>query len=125
MLKNARSYVTPEAKHYFDFLSKGPFDREKESYLRRRAWWAGNDQRRGEASALPMSNEETTNLAAFATLLDEADEGERLMKAEVMRELGRFTEAKFLLDHPFSKDQAQAVKIIGDLVEQQVTLLWV
>jgi hypothetical protein len=68
-----------------------------------------------------MSSEETDNLRAFVLLLDETEESDRLMKAEAMRELGHFAEARGLLSKPFSTELSQAVAIITELTEQEMT----
>ncbi len=41
-----RRYQLPNLQDYFTKLRKPRFGKEKERYLRVRAWWAGNDQRR-------------------------------------------------------------------------------
>ena len=66
-----------------------------------------------------MSDEETANLEAFAPLLDGSDENDRIMKAEVMRELGRYEDATTLLQHTFSNALAQAATIIRTLATQR------
>lgn len=119
--REALPYASPSTQDYLAGLAKGISDKQKERYLRLRAWWAGNDQRRQEAHAEPMSNEEISNLRAFAPLLDETNENDRITKAEVMRELGMFTEAKALLSNFFSKELSQAVAIIRNLTKQQIS----
>jgi len=104
---------------YLALLAAGIADKEKEHYLRLRAWWAGNDARRQGATPRPMSDEETANLEAFAPLLDGSDENDRIMKAEVMRELGRYEDATTLLQHTFSNALAQAATIIRTLATQR------
>jgi hypothetical protein len=118
--KDARPYATPSTQDYLGNLAEGVADRQKERYLRLRVWWAGNDARRQEPDAAPMSDEEIANLRAFAPLLDETDESDRLLKAEVMRELGAFGEAKALLSKPFPEEWSQAVTTIRDLARQEV-----
>lgn len=78
---------------------------QRERYLRLRAWWADNASHRGvqatgssvAASDFPAGSPARANLEALAQLFDETDPGERLMKAEALRELGRFDEARSLL----------------------------
>lgn len=70
--------------------------------LRRRIWWVGNDAiRRGEADRLPAEHRE--NLLSFLDLVSGGDPEERLMRVEVLRELGRFDEATELLRMEFPK----------------------
>jgi len=115
----SRPYDVPGFNTYMEFLEKGVSDPGKERYLRLRAWWAGNDTRRETEHKAPLSEAERTNLTAAAGLLDEVDQEDRLMKAEIMRELGRFDEAKKLLDKPFDHEYVQAQEIIRDLVVQK------
>lgn len=118
--KEARPYVTPSAQDYFAILTKGVADGRKVRYLRVRAWWAGNDERRARADATPLSPDEVANLCALAALLDEADEEDRIMKAEVMREMGKYEEAMALLSKPFCDELARAVTVVKNLTAQKV-----
>jgi hypothetical protein len=64
-------------------------------------WWSFNDYfREGhENETMPdMKNLHTGNIILLLTLLNESDENDLLMKAEVLRNLGRFEESKLLLD---------------------------
>ena len=127
---DASTYDTPTLDDYLALAGAGVADAEKERYVRLRAWWAGNDARRtgtfraklaGERPGdreVPATPAETGNLSALAGLLDGSDEGDLLMKAEVMRELGRFDEARALLARVTDGGLAKAREIIGRLVEQ-------
>lgn len=98
---------------------------EKLRYIRMRLWWSGNDRiRRKELTRLPQ--EHIQNLSEFASLLSEEDPNQRLMKAEVLRELSRFDEALRLLEGVFPEDYQHAVQRIRDLAaskESQVVSL--
>ena len=74
---------------------------DAEQEVRIRAWWSGNDERR-KCQLSDFTESETRNLNALAALLDESDDSERLMKAEIMREQGKFDLALAILEHPFS-----------------------
>jgi hypothetical protein len=119
--KGARPALTPTLQDYLDLLMTGGSGREKERYLRLRAWWTGNDNRRDSKHPAPMSDPEIANLRAFATLLDDNDDNDRIMKAEVMRELELFAEAEILLAKPFDKGLEQAVTIIRNLNRQGIS----
>lgn len=121
--KDARSLETPSLEGYFAALSTPISDGQKERYIRLRAWWAGNDPRRETDQAGPMSDQEIANLRAFLSFLDEADENDRIMKAEALRELRMFTEAKAVLSGSFSDDLAQAAAIIKGLAEHRVAIV--
>jgi hypothetical protein len=62
-----------------------------------------------------MSSRETANVTAFAHTLDESDANDLVMKAEAMRELGRFDDALSLLAKSVDENIAQAVEIIKGL----------
>lgn len=114
--KDAISYETPSIDDYVALLEKGVSSQEKERYVRLRLWWAGNDARRTIAAGIPMAAREALNLTAFAEMLDEEDANDLVIKAEVMRELGRFDDARALLARPVDKNMWQAVEFIKVLI---------
>ena len=111
---NARAYLIPTIEDYLAVLESGNFQPEQEWYLRFHVWWAGNQPRRKRAAPPPLSEAEAENLRRLAALANDADEKDRVMKAEILRELGQFTEALALLNRPFSPNFAQAVAVIQD-----------
>jgi len=117
---DARPASTPTLQDYASFLEAGVSDKEKERYVRVRAWWAGNDLRRETGQPTPLDSFDTQNLRALVTLLDESDENDRIMKAEALRELGDFEAAEKLLASEFSDDLLQAVSIIRDLNQKRI-----
>jgi len=95
---------------------------EKVHYMRMRAWWAANDRLRiqtNEGTTSP-SGETRENMESLFTSLSEADEQQRLMKAELARELGQFEEAERLLSVKYSDQLQQAVERISELVNQRI-----
>ena len=117
---DARPASTPTLQEYAHFIEAGVSDKNKERYLRLRAWWAGNDSRRETGQATPLDSFEVQNLRAFVTLLDEAEDNGRIMKAEVLRELGEFGAAEKLLATDFGEELLQAVSIISDLNQKRI-----
>jgi len=105
----------PSESDYLAALSSGIADtNEKIRYLRMRLWWTGNDGiRRGDSQQLSGSH--VHNLEAFSSLLSESDPNQRLMKAEVMRELSRYDEALSLLAFAYPDDYSHAVTRIREL----------
>ena len=112
---DALHYKLPSLDDYFSSLKQGVNESWKERYIRLRAWWAGNDLRRNQETDIPMSAREAANLAVFATMLDESDADERVIKAEVLRELSHFDEAKELLT---SAVDQPVVAMIKGLIEK-------
>ncbi len=117
--KDAREYESPSLEDYFALIANGVGDPQKERYARLRAWWAGNDERRTNAGGTPMSPREAANVMAFAHTLDESDADDLVMKAEAMRELGRFDDALSLLAKSVDENIAQEVEIIKSLSEKR------
>ncbi len=118
----AEEYLIPTLEDYFSFMEEGKPDRGNEKYLRLRAWWAGNDRRRYRGpdgvsfEPAPLSAKEIANLEALEKMLDSSLDNERLMIAEIRRELGRFREASEILDEPFDKRYSKAVARLRQLV---------
>ncbi len=103
--KDTKSYNVPELQDYFAALKKCNIDREKEQYIRLRAWWAGNDKRRyADNIKEKLSEEERRNLQALENMLDPSDDNNRIMIAEIKRELGQFEDADNLLSKSLDKD---------------------
>ena len=117
----ARPASTPTLQEYADFLEGGVSDKQKERYVRLRAWWAGNDTRRVSEESAHLNSFETGNLRTFVTLLNEAEDDDRLMKAEALRELGEFGSAEKLLSTDFEDGLLRAVSIIRRLNQKKVT----
>jgi hypothetical protein len=95
--------VEPDEGEYYAALEEGiAADREKEKQLRILAWWRRNNPYRGaldkDAGTTPIVSAECeANLDGLLKLLDHEDEQDRIMKAEVLRELGRFGPATQVL----------------------------
>lgn len=118
---DARSALTPTPQEYAHFIEAGVSDKNKERYLRLRAWWAGNDPRRETGESTPLDSFEARNLRAFVTLLDEAEDNDRIVKAGALRELGEFAAAENLLATEFKEELLQALSIISDLNQKRIS----
>lgn len=93
-------------EEFLEALAAGLGDTpQRERYLRLRAWWSANAGFRqvGTPAAtpgmsdFPSGSPARANLEALAPLLDEDQLPDRLLKAELMRQLARFDEAQALL----------------------------
>lgn len=124
-----------EAGDYFATLKKGGFDRKKTLFLRLHAWRAGNDSRRrssefpklfemgDDREMPPLSDKEVENMEDLAAILGEKKHQERMLKAEIMRELGRFDQALPLLSKPFNPGLRRFAVFVRELTEKKD--LWV
>lgn len=117
---DARPATTPTFQDYAGFLGAGVRDKEKERYVRLRTWWSGNDPRREAGQSKPLDSFEAQNLRAFISLLDEAEDNDRIMMAEALRELGEFAAAASLLATGFGDELLQAISIISDLNQKRL-----
>jgi hypothetical protein len=115
----AGRYELPSLEDYFAILGKSILPVEKERYVRLRMWWVGNDVRRGKKTQHPLSVIEISNLTAFVKMLDESNPNDLIMKAEAMRELGRFDVAGALLEKSVDQDYAEVVLTIRKLVKKK------
>ena len=92
---------------------------KKIRYIRMRAWWQANDRFRETIPdrAADLSVQARSNMEALSNMLSESDENQRLMKAELARELGRFEEAERLLAFGYSNRVSTYVQRISELVK--------
>ena len=92
---------------------------EQRRYVFMRYWWAANDPlRHGDASssAPPDFREQ---LLQFRALLDTTDPKQRLMAAEVARQLRDFSTAADLLNFQFPEGYSHAVDLIKKLTSEE------
>jgi hypothetical protein len=118
--RTAQYVEEPEEAEYYAALRSGlAQDRQQERALRIFAWWRSNDPSRdGEESSAgggsePAAREE--NLRALLPLLEGEEDRNRIMRAEVLRELGRWGEAEAALLRVRSREFAAAVRQIEAL----------
>lgn len=94
----------------------------REKYLRLHAWWRDADARReGVAKELdltPPGEEMRANMRRLHLLADEELPDDRLMKAELSRQLGRFDECLRLIGQEFAREEhVAAAARIRELAE--------
>jgi len=91
-------------------------DRGQEKLLRILAWWRRNDAHRTqEEIKVSVSDTCRENLEALLRLIDQENDEDRLMKGEVLRELGQFEDAKQVLNSVASAKHAYIVRQIISL----------
>lgn len=91
---------------------------KKERYVRTHAWWAANDAVRhgGKSEAAP----DVENLNRLLELLDQNEPNQRLMAAEIHRELGDFEHCGNLLHFEFPRGYMKAVELIRRLAGEGI-----
>ena len=94
---------------------------ENVSVSRRRNWQGDRLDSNLGKNFLCHTIFETENLRSFVTLLDEAEENNRIMKAEALRELGEFADAEELLATKFEDELIQSASLIRTLTQNEIT----
>lgn len=123
--QEARPPAPPSAEDFREAVETGlAEDRDAELLLRRCAWWADNDTWRREYvhEPPPQPTRDADALANLQTLHDMLDPGvldERLFKLEAARHLGRFEEARALLDFAFPAELAGWVEQQRQLIAER------
>jgi hypothetical protein len=110
---SAKLGLWPSFNDYLTELRVGTHDTKRETYLRRQAWWAGNNPRRGSDNPEPLSDQERANLQSFARFIPTGGGYGRILRAELRRELGDFNAALRLLDAPVDDEltpHAEAIR---------------
>ena len=111
----------PSEKELLDHLAVPDLPKDKEIYLRMHAWWKANDVWRWLQNPKPLfSKEQVKNLKTLSVLLDESEPDQRILKAEIARELGEFEQCLRLLSYQFEEGYERAVALIRKLAEEKV-----
>jgi hypothetical protein len=119
--KGKQQVMAPSGKEMLEFLSGPALSKDKEIYLRVRAWRSANDAwRRNPNATQAFSKDQEQNLKALSDMLDEKEPNQRILKAEIARELGEFDECLGLLSQPFDERYGHAVGFIKKLAEEKV-----
>jgi hypothetical protein len=124
---DAQAVEEPAEEEYYQALEKGlATSTEQERELRVLAWWRRNDsfrdapKEKAHRIAHPPGSWRK-NLEGLARLLTQEDDNDRLMQAEVLRELGEFESAKQILNRVDSPDIAEIVRQIRSLCDTRDT----
>jgi hypothetical protein len=107
---------------YMRYIRTAKIDENKQFYVRQRAWWYANDKRRKDPT-LPLTRPEIKNLRALMLLIDETDEEQRITKGEILRELGKFDEARACLESVDNPNLQTVVTFLMNCVKARDTTL--
>jgi len=115
-----RKVLAPSEKEVLGFLAGPALPKDKELYLRITAWRSANDALRLNPNATPaFSKDQVQNLHALSAMLDDKEPNQRILKAEIAREMGEFEKCLHLLSHPFDKGYVHAADFIRKLAEEK------
>lgn len=92
--KKADTAMFLEIEDYFNAIIKGIFEnKDEELFIRQRIWWSYNDRIREGQEIFNDESDELRwieNIQKLKTLLDQSDINQRIMLAEINRNLGDF-----------------------------------
>lgn len=114
----------PTEGEYYEAIARGlAADDGQLSTLRILAWWRSNERSREDGDEDPAGDVESStrrheNLEALWPLLDDSEEPTALLKAEVLRELGRFEAAKECLSKVTSRAWVGEVRQLARLCDE-------
>jgi hypothetical protein len=116
----AQEIEEPAEEEYYQALESNlAKDHQQERNLRMLAWWCrNNDHRVRPVGSVIVSGACRRNLEALARLLNEDEENDRLLKAEVLRELGEFELAKEILGRDGSSTYRGTARQLRDLCDR-------
>ena len=117
--EGATPYETPSFGEYLSKINEGVIAEEKEAYLRICAWHKGNDKRRYDKEKEDMCDEEIENLISLDKMLSCSDDDNRILRAEIKRELCLFDDALAILDEYFDNEYFFMVSRIKELAERR------
>lgn len=124
---DAQEVVEPTEEEYYQAIEKGfATNSGQERSLRVLAWWRRNDAFRDTAQAQVLEDANASgacreNLEALGKLLTGEEDNDRLMKVEVLRELGEFESAMQVLSRVTSPNLDGIVHQFQSLCEDRDT----
>jgi hypothetical protein len=122
LIKKAVNLVALKEDDYYQSIGLAGGNKKTEKWLRVEGWYTANDHWRYHDEDVPAFSEKAIeNLKSLSALLDEKDENERIMKAEIARELGQFDASTALLNHDFAGEPAERAAFIKGLCEKKDT----
>jgi TPR repeat protein len=110
--------IDPDLEELLGYVDRECSDIERERIVRAHAWKKGNDSRRTTSDKKPLATSERANLEKLCPLIDESNDNLCLLKAEALRELGRFDAARSVLQKVTHQDLAHQVQFITRLIDR-------
>lgn len=129
ILYNARLLLSQRARFidiedYFVALDLGMgYNREKEVYLRKQIWWEHNDRLLDRGRMFKDKKDEIkweNNLKRLLELLIDEDPTEKIMKAEIYRNLGHFEDCQNVLkSYTFKENLWKLPQMLKECLEKK------
>jgi hypothetical protein len=116
--REAPAVCEPTEHRYYDAIASGLALNHKEEFLLRLyAWWKSNDRvrfglREAEADNGTIGTIRRDNMTALIGLLGPDDQADQVMRAELLRQLGRFDETFIVINGVTEAELAPAVQTI-------------
>ncbi len=126
---DAPEVVEPSENEYYAAIDAGLHgdDKVKLRNLRILAWWRANEPYRGSKRMLRTTNGRSpdfrSNVLALAELLNDQKESDRILRAEIHRELGDFESARKWLDTAAEENSARLVALLRQLCDNGSTMV--
>ena len=118
----APAALDPTEQDLLDLSETRDLSRDEQLTARRRAWWLANDRfrRSRESTKAGFSEAQSGNLRRLYSLLKDENPDERILKAEIARELGNFEDCLQLLKEEFQGEgEVERAKFISDLAAKK------
>lgn len=113
----ASFYVEGELEDLLTFAQANS-NTEQQLKIRMLAWRKGNDTRRHSIEQVPLLDSEVENLNAMWMLMNAQQSSDRVVQAEILRELGRFEDALRIIKDSIESPNELA-HFIYELIEQK------
>ena len=119
LYKTLPYYEQPNAQELFDYANK-ILPIEKQLQVRLRAWRKGNDDRRNSDKFNPFNKTELKNLEMILQLMRDQNQASNLIYAEVLRELGKFEEAREVIEaNNYGESENEVAQFLLELIDQR------
>ncbi|VGO15316.1 hypothetical protein PDESU_03898 [Pontiella desulfatans] len=119
---NSVSTLELTEKEFLKYAESKSLSKDKELYVRQNAWWMVNDAVRRNGEPITLSSEQKANMVSLLDVLNTEDPDQRITKAELYRELGRFEDCISMLNHQFKQpNYTKVAEFIQQLAEQKNT----
>lgn len=120
--QDAERPLDPTEQDLLDISAGRDLSRDEQMTVRRRAWWLANDRFRNspDSKKAEFSEAQLANLRRLYSLLKDENSGERIIKAEIARQLNDFEDCLRLLKMEFQgEDEAQRATFIRELAAKR------